>query len=284
LQLPEHAGRLTFLRFQHVQSVDMPELTRAQKDEFIEFIAYLCDEASKEILPHYGPDVEIERKSDKTPVTLADQNAEKRIREILNERYPEHGIIGEEYGRERDDADFVWVLDPVDGTKSFISGVPLFATLIALLYKGRPVIGAINQPVLKQLVIGDCETTTLNGKPVSGRDACPLAEATLCTTDPIRTTLWQNNADWTALPPKTALYRSWGDAGGYILLCSGFTDIMCDPMMEIWDCAAIIPCLQGAGFTVTGWKGGDAFDERCIIAAKAPLHAEVMATLYPNGQ
>jgi len=176
------------------------------------------------------------------------------------------------------------VLDPVDGTKSFISGVPLFATLIALLYKGRPVIGAINQPVLKQLVIGDCETTTLNGKPVSGRDACPLAEATLCTTDPIRTTLWQNNADWTALPPKTALYRSWGDAGGYILLCSGFTDIMCDPMMEIWDCAAIIPCLQGAGFTVTGWKGGDAFDERCIIAAKAPLHAEVMATLYPNGQ
>ena len=154
----------------------MSQLTRAQKDEFIEFIAYLCEEASKEILPHYGPDVEIERKSDKTPVTLADQNAEKRIREILAQRYPEHGIIGEEYGSERDDADFVWVLDPVDGTKSFISGVPLFATLIALLYKGRPVIGAINQPVLKQLVIGDCETTTLNGKPVSGRDACPLGE------------------------------------------------------------------------------------------------------------
>ena len=102
----------------------MSQLTRAQKDEFIEFIAYLCEEASKEILPHYGPDVEIERKSDKTPVTLADQNAEKRIREILAERYPEHGIIGEEYGSERDDADFVWVLDPVDGTKSIISGVP----------------------------------------------------------------------------------------------------------------------------------------------------------------
>jgi myo-inositol-1(or 4)-monophosphatase len=182
---------------------------------------------------------------------------------------------------ERDDADFVWVLDPVDGTKSFISGVPLFATLIALMYKGRPVIGAINQPILKQMVIGDCETTTLNGKPVFGRDACPLSEATLSTTDPIRKTLWQNEADWTALPPKTALYRSWGDAGGYILLCSGFIDIMCDPMMEIWDCAAILPCLEGAGFTVTGWNGGDAFEERSIIAAKAPLHSEVMATLYP---
>ena len=260
----------------------MSELTRAQKDEFIKFIAYLCDEASKEILPHYGPDIEIERKSDATPVTLADQNAEKRIREILAERYPEHGIIGEEYGRERDDADFVWVLDPVDGTKSFISGVPLFATLVALMHKGRPVIGAINQPILKQMVIGDCETTTLNGKPVFGRDACPLSEATLSTTDPIRKTLWQNEADWTALPPKTALYRSWGDAGGYILLCSGFIDIMCDPMMEIWDCAAILPCLEGAGFTVTGWNGGDAFEERSIIAAKAPLHGEVMATLYPG--
>ena len=260
----------------------MSTLTREQKDEFIPFIAQLCHEASKEILPHYGPDVAIERKSDATPVTLADRNAEKRIRELLAARYPEHGIIGEEYGRERADAEFVWVLDPVDGTKSFISGVPLFATLIALLHHGRPVIGAINQPVLQQIVIGDGETTTLNGKPVNGRPACPLSEATLCTTDPIRTTLWQNNADWSALPPKTALYRSWGDAGGYILLCSGFIDIMCDPLMEIWDCAAILPCLAGAGIHATGWQGGDAFDERCIIAAKAPLHAEVMATLYPE--
>lgn len=260
----------------------MSTLSTEQKEEFKQFIAYLCTESAKEILPHYGPDVAIERKSDATPVTLADRNAEKRIREILAERYPEHGIIGEEYGREREDAEFVWVLDPVDGTKSFISGVPLFATLIALLHNGRPVIGAIHQPVLEQLVIGDCETTTLNGKPVSGRPACPLSEATLCTTDPIRPSLWQNNAKWELLPPKTALYRSWGDAGGYILLCSGFIDIMCDPLMEIWDCAAIIPCLEGAGFTVTGWKGGDAFDERCIIAAKAPLHKEIMDSIYPQ--
>ena len=128
----------------------MSVLTRAEKDKFIKFIAYLCDEASKEILPHYGPGIEIEQKSDSTPGTIADQNAEKRIREILAEHYPDHGIIGEEYGREREDADFVWILDPVDGTKSFISGVPLFATLIALMHKGRPVIGAINQPILKQ--------------------------------------------------------------------------------------------------------------------------------------
>lgn len=260
----------------------MSELTPNQKKEFIDFITYLSEEAAKEIMTHYGPDVTVDHKSDASPVTLADRNAEKRIRALISEKYPEHGIIGEEYGSQSADADFVWVLDPVDGTKSFISGVPLFATLIALLYKGRPVIGAINQPVLKQLVIGDCTQTTLNGKPISGREERPLSKATLCTTDPIRKALWQNDADWSALPPKTALYRSWGDAGGYILLCSGFTDIMCDPTMEIWDCAAIIPCLLGAGFTVTDWQGGDAFDGRSIIAAKASLHREVMRTLYPK--
>ena len=246
----------------------MPELTQEQNHAFTEFTIELCELAAGEILPHYGPDVEIERKSDATPVTLADRNAEKTIRRAILERYPEHGIIGEEFGSEREDAEFVWVLDPVDGTKSFISGVPLFATLIALMQNGRPVIGAINQPVLKQMVIGDGRRTTLNGRPVTGRPARPLAEATLSTTDPIRETLWQNDARWEALPPKTGLYRSWGDAGGYILLCGGFIDIMCDPAMEIWDCAAILPCLAGAGFTVTGWKGGDAFEERSIIAAK----------------
>ncbi len=253
-----------------------------QIEEFKKFITFLCEEATKEILPHYGSNVSVEKKSDATPVTLADKNAEKRIRERIKERYPDHGIIGEEYGVENQESEYVWVLDPVDGTKSFISGVPLFATLIALLHNGRPILGAVNQPILKQLLIGDCKMTTLNGEVVSGRVSRPLSEATLCTTDPIRKTLWQNNAQWDDLPPKTALYRSWGDAGGYILLCSGFTDIMCDPMMEIWDCAAIIPCLQGAGFKFTGWNGGDAFDERSIIAAKEPLHTEVMKTLYPN--
>ena len=260
----------------------MSSLHQEEKELFKPFIQELCELASEAILPHYGIDVAVEHKSDDTPVTLADKNAEKVIRERIKDRFPEHGIIGEEYGSENENNEFVWVLDPIDGTKSFISGVPLFATLIALLKDGRPVLGAINQPVLKQLLIGDCEETSLNGVPVKGRDARPLERATLCTTDPIRKTLWQNNARWDALPPKTALYRSWGDAGGYILLCSGYTDIMCDPMMEIWDCAAILPCLEGAGFTYTGWNGGDAFDERSIIAAKAPLHETVMGILYPN--
>ena len=260
----------------------MCALSPKQNLEFKTFTQKLCEIASNAIMPHYCNDVAVEHKSDSTPVTIADKNAEKLIREQIKQQYPEHGIIGEEYGSENENHDFVWVLDPIDGTKSFISGVPLFATLIALLYKGRPILGAFNQPVLKQLLIGDCKTTTLNGNIVSGRTVRPIDKATLCTTDPIRETLWQNNAKWDSLPPKTALYRSWGDAGGYILLCSGFTDIMCDPMMEIWDCAAILPCLEGAGFTFTGRSGGDAFEERSIIASKAPVHKTLMKILYPN--
>ena len=260
----------------------MNTLSKNQIEEYKSFLKELCDIASNQIMPYYGNNIEVELKSDATPVTIADKKAEEIIRDLIKKRYPSHGIIGEEYGSENENSEFVWVLDPIDGTKSFISGVPLFATLIALVHKGRPILGAINQPVLKQLFIGDCYSTTLNGVIVNGRDPRPLKEATLCTTDPIRETLWQNNAKWDLLPPQTALYRSWGDAGGYILLCSGYTDIMCDPLMEIWDCAAIIPCLEGAGLTYTGWSGGDAFNERSIIAAKQPLHDSVMRILYPN--
>ncbi|MFP4166831.1 MAG: inositol monophosphatase family protein [Opitutales bacterium] len=255
--------------------------TRTQKDEFAGFASSLCREAASEIVPHYRSDVAIEKKRDATPVTVADRNAEKRIREIIRKHYPNHGIIGEEFGNENSDAEFVWVLDPIDGTKSFISGVPLFATLIALLHNGRPLIGAIHQPILEQLVLGDGETTTLNGTPVQGRPARPLAEASLVTTDPIQEQLRQNDARWDDLPPQAALYRSWGDAGGYILLCSGFVDIMCDPVLEIWDYAALLPCLAGAGIKATGWSGGDVLEERSVIAAKPALHEEVMNILYP---
>ena len=102
----------------------MSDLSPTQKSEFVNFIELLCHEAALEILPHYGPEVEIEHKSDATPVTLADRNAEKRIRELIAKRYPNHGIIGEEYGRDRPDAEFVWVLDPVDGTNPLFQASP----------------------------------------------------------------------------------------------------------------------------------------------------------------
>jgi myo-inositol-1(or 4)-monophosphatase len=119
------------------------------------------------IRPLFGRrDLPVELKSDQTPVTHADRGAEELLRRMINQRFPAHGIIGEELGSENPDAEFVWVLDPVDGTKSFVTGVPLWGTLIALLQHGQPVLGCIHQPLLQQLMIGDNHTTTLNGTPV----------------------------------------------------------------------------------------------------------------------
>src|SRR5690606_29345521 len=122
-------------------------------------------------------DLDIQLKPDETIVTKADRDGEALMREMIARRYPDHGILGEEYGEERGDAEFVWVLDPIDGTISFASASPLFGTLIALLHRGQPVLGCIHQPVLRQLLIGDGETATLNGAPVRVRETPSLSAA-----------------------------------------------------------------------------------------------------------
>ena len=155
-------------------------------DPFIAAVHELTRLSSDAILPHFGrADVNVEQKADATPVTLADREAERVMREWIERQFPTHGIVGEEPGTVRSDAEFVWVLDPIDGTKSFITAVPLFTTLIGLLHQGRPVLGVIHQPVLKQLMIGDGQQTTLNGNPVRIRPARDLSAATLLTSDPL---------------------------------------------------------------------------------------------------
>src|SRR5882672_6453535 len=156
-----------------------PEMTAVDFEAFVGELATVSGEAIK---PFFRTSLGIENKSRGgafDPVTAADRTAEQAMRTLIREKFPTHGIIGEEFGTERGDAEFVWVLDPIDGTKSFITGVPLWGTLIALLHRGQPVLGAIHQPVLKQLVIGDGTTTTLNGRAVKTRACSRLADATL---------------------------------------------------------------------------------------------------------
>lgn len=253
-------------------------------DTFLTFSETLVREAAEAILPHFGePDLEVECKADSSPVTIADRLAEARMRELIESRFPEHGIIGEEYGSIREESDYVWVIDPIDGTKSFISGVPLFTTLVALQYRGRPLTGAIYQPILKQLVLGDGKQTTLNGRVVRGRPARPLKDASLLTTDSKSPKLYQGGARWDALVDRARLYRSWGDAYGYLLLVGGFADIMTDPELEIWDLAALLPILEGAGMRGSAWDGGDPLEKRSLIAARPELHKEALSALYPAG-
>ncbi len=251
-------------------------------EPIVSFIRELADASAKVILPYYGArDMGLELKGDSSPVTLADRGAEKVMREMINARFPDHGIVGEEFGTERGDAEYVWVLDPVDGTKSFILAVPLFGTLIGLLHRGKPLVGCINQPVLGQLMIGDGTTTTLNGKPVRVRTCPSLSNATLLTTDPTYPAKYQNGAAFDALAGSVRLYRGFGDCYGYLMLCAGLVDIMVDPIMNPWDLLPLVPVLKGAGAAITDWHGkpADHMEAKSAIACVPELHGEVLRLL-----
>lgn len=243
-------------------------------------MAELAAESGAFIRPLYGHrGLAVEAKADQTPVTAADRGAEELMRRLIEKRYPDHGIIGEELGSDRPDAEFVWVLDPIDGTKSFITGVPLWGTLIALLHQGQPILGCIHQPVLGQLVMGEETKTTLNGRATRLRPCARLADATLLTSDPLNPAKYQAGAAYDRLAAQVKLYRTWGDCFGYLLLASGLADIMVDPVMNPWDIAALVPVIRGAGGVITNWQGAAPFPAESIVAAAPELHAQVIALL-----
>jgi myo-inositol-1(or 4)-monophosphatase len=244
------------------------------------FLIELAELSGDFVRPWFGaPGLAVESKADQSPVTAADRGAEELMRARLAKKFPAHGIIGEEFGTERGDAEFVWVLDPIDGTKSFITGVPLWGTLIALLHRGQPVLGAIHQPVLRQLMIGDGTTTTLNGRAVRVRPCARIEDATLLTSDPFNPAKYQNGAAYEALARRAKLVRTWGDCYGYLLVAAGWADACLDPIMNPWDIAALVPIIRGAGGVITNWQGGAAYPAASTVAASPALHAPVIAAL-----
>ncbi|HTX64449.1 MAG TPA: histidinol-phosphatase [Opitutaceae bacterium] len=246
------------------------------------FLLELTEQSGALIRPWFGrPDLAVETKSDQTPVTVADRGAEELMRRMIRERFPDHGILGEEYGAENAGAEFTWVLDPVDGTRAFAAGSPLFGTLIALQHQGRPVLGAIHQPVLGQLLVGDGTRTTLNGRPLHVRATARLGDATLLCSDPLTPAQHQNGPAFAALMARVKLVRTWGDCYGYLLLATGGADVMCDPIMNPWDIAALIPVIRGAGGVITDWQGRDPVGAASIVAATPALHPQVIAALNP---
>ncbi|MBA3848913.1 MAG: histidinol-phosphatase [Opitutus sp.] len=250
------------------------------------FLTDLAQASGDFIRPLFGRhDVAVELKGDLTPVTAADRGAEELLRRMIRARFPAHGILGEEFGPERTDAELVWVLDPVDGTKSFVTGVPLFGTLIALLHRGQPVLGCIHQPVLGQLMIGDGASTTLNGAPVRCRPTRTLAESTLLTCDWVNPSVHQDGTAFDRLARSAKLARTWGDCYGYLLLASGWADVVVDPVMNPWDIAALVPVVRGAGGVITDWQGGAPYPATSTVAAATPeLHAAALEALRPVAQ
>jgi len=249
-------------------------------EDFRRFALELAAASGDFIRPFFAnPDLSVELKSDDSPVTAADRGAELLMRERIMRRFPDHGIIGEEFGTEQGDAEWVWVLDPIDGTKSFMTACPLFGTLIALLHEGQPALGVIHQPILRQLMIGDGVTTTLNDRTVRVRSCARLEEATLLTSDPLNPAKYQNGAAFDSLARRARLVRTWGDCYGYLLLAGGWADIMLDPIMSPWDIAALVPVVRGAGGVISNWQGGPAYPAQSTLASCPELHEQVVAAL-----
>jgi len=244
------------------------------------FFRELADASGAVALRYYGTDeMGVETKADQTPVTRADREAEQVIRELINKRYPQHGIIGEEFGKENPDAEFVWVLDPIDGTKSYAAAVPLYGTLLCLLHEGKPVLGAIHQPNLKKYLIGDGTTTELNGKPVRVSDTANLSEALLLTTDALNPKRRGHGAAWDRLTEAVHLYRCWGDCWGYLMVATGWAEIMADPQLEPWDMLSLVPIIRGAGGVITTWDGRDPLEGKSVLATTPALHGAILEIL-----
>jgi histidinol phosphatase-like enzyme (inositol monophosphatase family) len=247
---------------------------------FRAFLEELATLSGDFIRPRYrNPDIPVELKRDRTVVTEADRGAEELMRKAIAKRFPDHGILGEEFGPDRTDSEWVWVLDPIDGTRAFVAGVPLWGTLIALLHRGQPVLGCINQPVLNQLVVGDGETTTLNGKPVRLRPCTKIEDALLLTTSTHSPSRHQNGTAFEALSRRVQDLNTWGDCYSYLLLACGNADIACDPVMNPWDLLALIPVVRGAGGVITDWQGKDPVKGSSIVAAGPAIHSQVIAAL-----
>ena len=218
------------------------------------------------------------------PVTEADKGAERAIRALIAERYPDHGVIGEEYGEDRPNAEFVWVLDPVDGTRAFICGLPVWTTLIGLRHNGKPVLGSIGQPYIGELFIGHADGSRLISR--SGTRAlrvrpCPsLAGALIATTDPAIFQGAEREA-WRRVRAAARLARLGCDAYAYAMVAAGSLDLVVEAGLKAWDIDAAIPLIAGAGGITTDWNGRPVGDHggRIAIAGDRACLDDALAVL-----
>jgi histidinol phosphatase-like enzyme (inositol monophosphatase family) len=264
-------------------------LSRARLETLEALLLELNAASAAAILPFFRAEHGLEDKGAGglfDPVTRADKGGEAAIRKLVAERHPGHGFIGEEYGAEREDAEFVWVIDPIDGTRAFIAGLPVWTTLIGLRFQGQPVLGSIGQPYLGELFVGSALggrlVTAAGARPLRVRPCPRLADAIIATTDPGLFAGPEREA-WQAIWRAARLARFGCDAYAYAMVALGTLDLVIEPGLKPWDIEAAIPVLAAAGGCITDWRGdplGPQAGQTAIAGDRACL-GEALDTLTP---
>ena len=245
-----------------------------------DFATELAWNAGRVTLRHFQTNVVAELKADNSPVTIADRESERLMRELIEARYPHHSILGEEEGETRPGASFRWILDPIDGTKSFVAGVPMYAVLVGLERDGVPVVGAVAIPPLgEMLTAAHGEGCLWNGRVARVSSTPTLADAVISTTDVRHMREYGRDAAFERLSSRTRMLRGWGDAYGHVLMATGRIDVMLDAVMSPWDCAALVPVIQEAGGTFTDWDGVTTIYGGGAISTNGTLFPQVMQTI-----
>ena len=246
---------------------------------FLEFATDAAWAAGQSTLAHFQSGVEIEHKADASPVTVADRGAERLLRQLIERRFPDHAVFGEEYGHDGSRARHRWVIDPIDGTQSFIRGVPIYGVLLGLEIDGVPVVGVSHFPALNELVAAARgEGCWWNGRRARVSQTKALAEAAIGYSDS-RMLAERMGAGWLELQRASRVQRGWGDCYGHCLVATGRLDVMLDAAMNPWDCCALIPILEEAGGRFTDWKGRTIVDGGDAFSSNGRLHDEVLARL-----
>ncbi len=264
-------------------------LNNLELESMTEFAGELADLAGQAIVPHFRSPVQIDDKPGRgyfDPVTIADRAAETVMRDHIKKHFPEHGIFGEEHGYETGVSKLTWVLDPIDGTRAFITGMPLWGTLIALYDGCRPVVGVVDQPVMKERYIGNtlqavC-VTAAGVQNIRTRQCNQLSDAVLMATAPeIFQTASEQNA-FGALSDAAKMTRYGGDCYAYCMLSCGYVDVIVESGLAPYDIQALIPVIERAGGIVSDWQGGSAENGGQVVAVGSrEIHQEVLDILQP---
>jgi histidinol phosphatase-like enzyme (inositol monophosphatase family) len=263
------------------------EVVKMDYSELASFADYLADEAAIISRKYFRQSLAIDSKENCTPVTIADQEIELRLRELIHARYPKHGIIGEEFANQNLKAEFIWVLDPIDGTVAFTTGKPTFTTLIALLHHDAPVLSVINQPISNERFRAQVgQPAQLNQQPIyANQHILALGQARLNATTPYMFKTNQEQQCFERLRKQVKLTSFGGDAYAFGLLAAGHIDIIMEADLQYYDVAALMPIIEAAGGVISDWQGNpltQRFNGQCLACANLEIQRQVLTVINSN--